>query len=446
MSDSIAQLEQRLNHFDPAIRRASLETLAAKQATGEIAPTPYSAHHNLHCHTFFSYNGYGYSPSYLAWWAKKTGLHAVGIVDFDVLDAVDEFLAASRLLGLRHCAGIETRIFLPEFETREINSPGEPGIAYHMGVGFTSGSVPDTAFLASLKETAQRRNADVIARVNAFVPEIALDLQKDVVPLTPNGNPTERHLCRAYDERSQVVFPDKQQRAQYWADKLKLNVDDVLKGIDDAPNFQGTIRGKLMKSGGPGYVKPEPTSFPQLKRFNEFVLTAGAIPTCAWLDGTTAGEKAMEELLRIQMDAGVALLNIIPDRNWNIKDPAQKAIKVQNLNDVIALAIRLGLPVIVGTEMNAYGQKHVDDFDTPELAQHMETFVEGANIVYAHTALQALAGIGYCSEWSKTNFATPEKRNLFYEEVGAKLRPEAFANFSITADMTPQELLKKVIL
>ena len=56
-----------------------------------------------------------------------------------MLDAVDEFLAACDLAGVRGSAGIETRVFIPEFATREINSPGEPGVYYHMGIGFTSG-------------------------------------------------------------------------------------------------------------------------------------------------------------------------------------------------------------------------------------------------------------------------------------------------------------------
>ena len=49
---------------------------------------------NLHCHTFYSYNAYGYSPTALAWLAKRNGYKALGIVDFNVLDGVDEFLTA----------------------------------------------------------------------------------------------------------------------------------------------------------------------------------------------------------------------------------------------------------------------------------------------------------------------------------------------------------------
>ena len=96
---------------------------------------------NLHAHSFFSYNGYGYSPSGLAWRGRRAGLCAMGLVDFDVLDGVAEFLGACHALGLRACAGLETRVFVPAFADRVINSPGEPGIAYHMGAGFVSETV-----------------------------------------------------------------------------------------------------------------------------------------------------------------------------------------------------------------------------------------------------------------------------------------------------------------
>ena len=76
-----------------------------------------------------------------------------GVVDFDVLDALEEFLGAAKILGLKACAGLETRVFVPEFADKVINSPGEPGISYHMGVGFPSSQVPvaQEDFLVSLR-------------------------------------------------------------------------------------------------------------------------------------------------------------------------------------------------------------------------------------------------------------------------------------------------------
>jgi hypothetical protein len=67
-------------------------------------------------------------------WAKAERLFSVGLIDFDVLDGVDEFLAASRELDVRASCGVETRVVVKEMLDQVINSPGEPGIAYHLGL------------------------------------------------------------------------------------------------------------------------------------------------------------------------------------------------------------------------------------------------------------------------------------------------------------------------
>ncbi len=224
----------------------------------------------MHCHTFFSYNAYGYSPSGLAWLAKKNGYAAIGIVDFDVLDGVDEFLDACELLGVRGSAGIETRVFVPEFATREINSPGEPGVYYHMGIGFTSGNVPPEVapILASMRERAARRNRAMLERINAHLAPLEIDYEADVLPLTPSGNATERHMLAAYLAAAERRFPAADDRAAFWAGKLSLAPEQVAAALQDDAKFSNLVRGKLMKQGGVGYVKPSPDSFPTLDEVN----------------------------------------------------------------------------------------------------------------------------------------------------------------------------------
>ena len=39
---------------------------------------------------------------------------------------------------LKGCIGLESRVVCPRIFDRVINSPGEPGISYHMGTGFAT--------------------------------------------------------------------------------------------------------------------------------------------------------------------------------------------------------------------------------------------------------------------------------------------------------------------
>jgi len=426
-------LLEQLDSFDPAVRQGVLKTLCEQVREGKIHLSPAGNEVNLHAHTFFSYNAYGYSPSKFAWLARQAGLAVGGIVDFDVLDALDEFLAAGRLVGLKTCVSLESRVYVPEFSTRVINSPGEPGVAYHMGVGFTS--AVQHPFLAEMRAAAAQRTREILTRVNAYMRPVELDYEKDVVPLTPKGNATERHLCEAFQRKAARVFPSADALAAFWIAKL-----------GDAPppgaKLQNLIRAKTMKKGGVGYVQPGRESFPLMSDMNRFALESGAIPTLTWLDGTTEGEKDLAELFAVARANGAAALNIIPDRNYT---PGVRDQKLKNLYDVVEMAQQCGFPILVGTEMNAPGNKFVDSFNTAELAPLLPVFLRGAHIVYAHSVLQRQSALGYLSPWAAKAFPSVALKNDFFEKLGRELSPDREDRMSGLSDgVSPIQILASI--
>jgi hypothetical protein len=446
MSDhhEIELLEKGLDSFDPTVRRESLLTLMSQVDAGSLALPEAEDIANLHCHSFFSYNGYGYSPSHLAWLGRKQGIKFMGIVDFDILDGVDEFLAACEITGVRGTAGIETRVFIPEFKHAEINSPGEPGIAYHMGVGFVRSSVDDSAKggFFEIRQQAVQRNLQIVERINQFLTPLKLDYEADVLPLTPSGYATERHMVQKIAEKSLNVLDDP---IRFWAEKFGDSLESIETKIQDANIFQNYLRQKLMKRGGVAYVQPEGEAYPSIEVFHEIILAENAIPCSAWLDGTSAGEDEIERLLGLLVDKGVAAINIIPDRNWNIPDEKAKEVKLEKLYHVVDLADSFDLPIIVGTEMNSFGQKRVDDFDTPELEPVKEQFIKGAYFLYGHTRMELLWGMGYQSQWSQEHLADRKTKNEFYEVVGRLIPPTVDFNYvEITTHGTAQQVLQEL--
>jgi hypothetical protein len=437
----IEQLGQQLDSFDVTEREQALSLLCDMVESGKIELPAPGDFVNLHCHTFFSYNAYGYSPSTFAWLARKAGLALVGTVDFDVLDALDEFRNACRKLGLKGCSGLETRVYVPEFATRVINSPGEPGISYHMGVGFPSAEVPEAQrpFLKSLKEMAQQRNRDLMARVNEYLSPVELDYERDVITLTPAGNATERHMCLAYARKAVEVVGSGGALAQFWTEKLGVEADPL--GLPEGRDLLNMIRAKTMKRGGVGYVRPDRGSFPLMADTNRFILAAGGMPVHTWLDGTSDGEQAIEELLDVAMSAGAVAINVIPDRNYT---PGEQDVKVKNLYHVIEVAQERNLVIVGGTEMNSPGQKFVDDFSSAELAPLLPVFLRGAHIVYAHSVMQQQCGLGYTSAWAKREFQGAAERNDFFEELGKSMQPDQETNLAgLTETATPEEVLEQ---
>lgn len=430
---TIELLEKQLDSFESARREEALTRLLGEVEAGRITLPAPSRWVNLHAHTFFSYNAYGYSPTKYAWLARKSGLVVAGVVDFDVLDALEEFLEAGRRVGLKTCVSLESRVYVPEFSTRVINSPGEPGIAYHMGAGFTRPS--SHPFLKEMREAAARRTREMVDRVNAFLHPVELDYCADVEPLTPRGNATERHLCEAYQRRAAQVYAEPVQRQAFWQGKL-----------GDAPpegaKLQNLIRAKTMKKGGVGYVQPGKGSFPLMADMNRFVLDCGAIPTLTWLDGTSEGEQSLEELFEVSIINGAAALNIIPDRNYT---PGVEDQKVRNLYQVVEMAEKHHLPVIVGTEMNAPGNKFVDSFDTKELSTLLPVFLKGAHILYAHSVLQRQSGLGYLSPWAKENFSSAATKNDFFEQLGRQLNTTQEKQIAaLPISISPSAIIAKI--
>jgi len=225
----IEELEGQLDSFDASARKEALASLVELVGNGEIEFAKESDETNVHFHSFFSFNACGYSPSKIAWLAKKAGLAVGGMVDFDVFDGLDEFYEAASIVGLKACAGMETRVYVSEFADKSINSPGELGVAYHVGMGVPKAAMDENleAFKARLVDIVQDRNRGLIDRVNKYLSPVELDYDSDVLILTPKGNATERHITLAYARKAAEVFPQESELRKYWAEKLGCAVDNL---------------------------------------------------------------------------------------------------------------------------------------------------------------------------------------------------------------------------
>ncbi|MFZ4394764.1 MAG: hypothetical protein ACOYOU_03965 [Kiritimatiellia bacterium] len=413
-------LEERLNEFDPRVRRDSLEALLS--VTGRQPPGNSGENVNMHCHSFFSYHASGWSPARIAWACHRQGLYAAALCDFDVLDGLDEFLRAGLTLGLRTAVHLETRAFVSDMARLDINSPGEPGVAYIMGAGFVSKPATDTPQgrgLTQFREGARIRNEALINRINEKLPAIRLQYAQDVLPLTPLGVATERHIIRAYAAKGRQAFADSRARAAFWAPLLKRTAEECQTLEGDDAKFEEAVRGALAKRGGIGYTQPDASTFPPVEEFIAWVSSCEAIPTIAWLDGTSTGEADCRALLGLLRDKGCGALNIIPDRNWNIAKPQERDVKVAKLHEIVRIAADLDLPINIGTEMNRLGLPFADELEGPVLRQHGEVFLQGAQIMVGHTLLARYAAAPYLGARAEAEFPRRKARNRFYANIGA---------------------------
>ncbi len=374
------RLLNQISSFDSWKRVDALQTLAATTRFPEEV-----AAMNMHVHSFFSYNGEGWSPSRIAYEMRKMGLHGAALCDFDVIQGVNEFLVAGDLLGLRTAASFESRVFFPEYADKEINSPGEPGVFYFMGSGYVDGS--HSYLFQEQLEQSHKRNRELIDRVNAALPGCRISYEEHVLPLTPDRNATERHIVRAYYDLAAREHGDAASAAEFWAEVFGEEASVLAEKSPNAMNDY--LRSKLMKKGGLGYEQPTQETFPPIDQVIKLIRSCRALPNAAWLDGSLPGEANPREQLECLVAKGLEMVNIIPDRNWNFKDAEKKAIRVKALNEYVAAANELDLPIIVGTECNKPGQRKVDDFDADALKPLMKDFTRGADVLFGFAPLHA---------------------------------------------------------
>ena len=65
---------------------------------------------------------------------------------------------------------------------------------------------------------------------------------------------------------------------------------------------------------------------------------------------------------------------------------------MKNLYKTVEIEGKFNLPIIAGIEMNKFGQKLVDDFNSNELSPLRKTFMDGAYFLNNHTLKQIEKG------------------------------------------------------
>ena len=204
-----------------------------------------------------------------------------------------------------------------------------------------------------------------------------------------------------------------------------------------------TIRAKTMKRGGVGYVQPDSGSFPLMADTNRFILAAGGMPVHTWLDGTSDGEQAIEELLDVAMSTGAVALNVIPGPQLHagLAGPEGEEPLPRRRSGPAASPRR--------------GRRHRDEQPRPEVRgrfQHAGAGPPAAGLPeerlhrlrpFGAPAARAASAIPVRGRTSTS--PRHERKNAFFEEVGATLKPgqeDVLAGLNRKA--SPDGILKKV--
>ncbi len=320
---------------------------------------------NNHIHTTYSFSPY--SPTAAVYAARMEGLCTAGIIDHDSISGAREFIEAAKLVNMPVTIGMECRVSMDgtRLEGRRTNNPDQVGVSY-----MTIQSVPHdqidvlTEFFKPYQAARHERNRQMTQRINALLPEIALDYDKDVLPLSQaadNGGVTERHLMYALARKLTAQVGRGEAMVQKLSDMgLSLSEKQKKQMLDTAyPFYEYDLLGILKSAFVPKIFINATDECPKLKDMVALCKAVDAYLCYAYLgdvvDSVTGDKKAqkfeddyLDDVFECLKEEGVRAVTYMPTRNT----PAQ-------LERLRGLCDSYGMFQISGEDINSPRQSFV---------------------------------------------------------------------------------------
>ncbi|MBE6947813.1 MAG: PHP domain-containing protein [Ruminococcaceae bacterium] len=320
---------------------------------------------NNHIHTTYSFSPY--SPTAAVYAARMEGLCTAGIIDHDSISGAEEFLEAAKLVGMPVTIGMEARVSMAgtRLDGRRTNNPDQVGVSYMtiQGVPHDKISVL-TEFFRPYQAARHLRNRQMIEKINALLPGITLDYDKDVLPLSmaaENGGVTERHLMYALA----IKLVAQVGKGQPMVDKLTamgiaLSEKQTAQMLDtEYPFYEYDLLGILKSAFVPQIFIDATEECPKLADMVKLCKDVDAYLCYAYLgdvgNSVTGDKKAqkfeddyLEDVFECLKEEGVTSVTYMPTRNTQ-----------QQLERLRGLCDQYGMFQISGEDINSPRQSFI---------------------------------------------------------------------------------------
>ncbi|MBQ8161525.1 MAG: PHP domain-containing protein [Clostridia bacterium] len=191
---------------------------------------------NNHIHSLYSFSPY--SPTAIAYFARKAGLCTCGLMDHDTLEGAEEFLEAAETVGIGATIGVECRVSFKNtpFAGRYLNSQDQLSMAYMTLQGIPHSKIETvTAFFAPLRMYRYERCFAMTERLNRLMAPygIRVDFQWDVLEQSwyrYGGTVTERHIAAALARKMMAKYGKGRELLSFIRDTMHLPVSRRLEG------------------------------------------------------------------------------------------------------------------------------------------------------------------------------------------------------------------------
>ena len=287
---------------------------------------------NNHIHTTYSFSPY--SPTAAVYAARMEGLCTAGIIDHDSISGAEEFLEAAKLVDMPVTIGMEARVSMEgtRLEGRRTNNPDQVGVSYMTIQGVPHDKIATlTEFFRPYQQARHERNRKMIAKINALLPSMDLDYDRDVLPLSmaaENGGVTERHLMYALAKKlTQQVGKGEGMVKKLSEMGLNLSEKQTAQMMDtEYPFYEYDLLGILKSAFVPQIFIDATDECPKLKDMVKLCADVDAFLCYAYLgdvgNSVTGDKKAqkfeddyLDDVFECLKEEGVKSVTYMPTRN-----------------------------------------------------------------------------------------------------------------------------------
>jgi len=310
---------------------ARLVNLAEVLKTTEFPPAV-PQYINNHIHTTYSFSPY--SPTAAVYAARMEGLCTAGIIDHDSISGAREFLEAAKLVGMPATVGMECRISMEgtRLEGRRTNNPDQVGVSYMTIQSVSHGNIERlNEFFRPYRAARGERNRKMVAAINGLLPQIGLDYDADVLPLSmaaEEGSVTERHLMYALAKKltaqsgkGQPVIDTLEGLGLTLSEKQRTQMLDL-----EYPFYEYDLLGILKSAFVPKIYVDADEECPRLPEMVKLCADIDAYLCYAYLgdvgDSVTGDKKAqkfeddyLDDVFECLKEEGVKAVTYMPTRN-----------------------------------------------------------------------------------------------------------------------------------
>jgi hypothetical protein len=355
---------------------------------------------NGHFHTPYSFSAFK-DMKQVFQMAEKEKVNILGINDFYTTAGYDEFTELSETYKKFPLYNIEFMGLLKEEQEKgiRVNDPNNPGRIYFCGKGLDFPVIQDSKAMETISHLCNEsmvQTREMVEKTSAYLirinPLFSLDYD-DILLNHTKGMLRERHIAKAVRLKVFEHFITDEERKKVFS--TIFNGKEIQSDLSNSTSLEDEIRSRLLKVGGPGFVKEDPKAFLEINEIIKTINEAGGIPTYPILcddknDNFTDYEKDPDGLFHELSSRNIFSVELIPGRN-SFDRVKEYACFFNDRKFIVTFGTEHNSPEMIPLKVDTRGGKPLDE-ELKSIA------FEGACVMAAHQYLRSKNLTGYINE------------------------------------------------